>query len=133
MKQYAHPTKEEMKLTTLLHALSDPVRLSVVQCLAASACEKPCSSFEVPVHKSTMSHHMRVLREAGIIHIRAEKTFSYITLRQKELHERFPGLLCSVLASAQKERIGPPVDSIQQEKGRQVENEPASVATEENR
>ncbi len=103
MKQYAHPTKEEFKLTTLLHALSDPVRLSVVQCLATSACEKICSSFEVPVHKSTMSHHMRVLREAGIIHIRTEKTFSYITLRHEELQERFPGLLCSVLSAAQKE------------------------------
>jgi DNA-binding transcriptional ArsR family regulator len=103
MKQYAHPTKEEMTLTTLLHALSDPVRLSVVQCLAMSTCEKVCSSFEVPVHKSTMSHHMRVLREAGVIHIRAEKTFAYITLRHKELEERFPGLLASVLSAAQKE------------------------------
>ena len=103
MKQYAHPTKEEIKLTTLLHALSDPVRLSVVQCLATSTCEKICSSFEVPVHKSTMSHHMRVLREAGVIHIRTEKTFSYITLRHEELEERFPGLLDSVLSAAQKE------------------------------
>jgi DNA-binding transcriptional ArsR family regulator len=103
MKQYAHPTKDEMKLTTLLHALGDPVRLSVAQCLATSACERVCSSFEVPVHKSTMSHHMWVLREAGLIHIRAEKTFSYITLRHEELQERFPGLLCSVLSSAQKE------------------------------
>jgi DNA-binding transcriptional ArsR family regulator len=105
MKQYAHPTKEEMKLTVLLHALSDPVRLSVVQSLASSACAKVCSSFEVPVHKSTMSHHMRVLREAGLIYIRSEKTFGYITLRHEELEERFPGLLCSVLSSAQKEAI----------------------------
>ncbi|MCW3096317.1 MAG: hypothetical protein JWL77_1935 [Chthonomonadaceae bacterium] len=92
-----------MTLTTLLHALSDPVRLSVVECLAISPCEKACSSFEVPVHKSTMSHHMRVLREAGVIHIRAEKTFSYITLRRADLEERFPGLLDSVLSATQKE------------------------------
>lgn len=101
MKQYAHPTKEEIRLTAVLHALSDPVRLSVVQCLALSPCAKSCSSFETPVHKSTMSHHMRVLREAGIIHIRTEKTFSYITLRCEELEERFPGLVRSILEAAQ--------------------------------
>lgn len=109
MKQYAHPAKEEIQLTAVLHALSDPVRLSVVQCLALSPCAKSCSSFETPVHKSTMSHHMRVLREAGIIHIRTEKTFSYISLRCMELEERFPGLLSSVLEAAQKdERLAPP-------------------------
>ena len=90
-------------MTGLLHALSDPVRLSVVRCLATSGCEQTCSSIDVPVHKSTMSHHMRVLREAGLIHIRSEKTFSYLTIRREELEERFPGLLDSVLASAQRE------------------------------
>ena len=90
-------------MTGLLHALSDPVRLSVVNCLANNVCEKACSSFDVPVHKSTMSHHMRVLREAGIIHIRCAGTFNYLSLRQEELEERFPGLLASILASAQRD------------------------------
>lgn len=103
MKPYRHPTKDEITLTGLLHALSDPVRLSVVRCLATNVCEKACSSFDVPVHKSTMSHHMRVLREAGIIHIRSEGTFSYLSLRQEELEERFPGLLTSILSSAQRD------------------------------
>jgi len=103
MKPYKHPTKDEITLTGILHALSDPVRLSVVTCLAGNVCEKPCSSFDVPVHKSTMSHHMRVLREAGIIHIRPEGTFGYLTLRREDLEERFPGLMASVLASAQRE------------------------------
>jgi DNA-binding transcriptional ArsR family regulator len=103
MKPNMHPTKDEITLTGLLHALSDPVRLSVVSCLAKNVCEVPCSGFDVPVHKSTMSHHMRVLREAGIIHIRPAGTFSYISLRHEDLEERFPGLLASVLSSAQRE------------------------------
>ena len=106
MKAYAHPTKESMTLSGLLHALSDPVRLSVVTCLADDPDEKICSSFDVPVHKSTMSHHMRVLREAGLIHIRTAGTFSYISLRREDLEERFPGLLASVLASATRETEG---------------------------
>ncbi len=103
MKPYAHPTKDKITLSGLLHALSDPVRLSVVSCLANNTCEKVCSSFDVRVHKSTMSHHMRVLREAGLIHIRTAGTFSYISLRHAELEELFPGLLATVLSSAARE------------------------------
>lgn len=106
MKPYAYPTKDEITLTGLLHALSDPIRLSVVNHLAKSEAEMVCSSFDVPVHKSTMSHHMRVLREAGIIHIRCAGTFGYLSLRHEDLEERFPGLLASVLSSAQREAKG---------------------------
>ena len=77
---------------------------------------------------------MRVLREAGIIRIRAEKTFSYITLRQEELEERFPGLLRSVLSSAQKEtdcRSFP--GAVEQEKGELGENRAVGRPLEEER
>jgi DNA-binding transcriptional ArsR family regulator len=100
MKPYFHPPAEAIVLESVLHALSDPVRLSVVRCLARSGDEKTCSSFDVPVHKSTMSHHMRVLREAGIIHIRTEGTTSRISLRRADMEARLPGLLEAVLQAA---------------------------------
>ena len=95
----AHPTREELELSAVLHALSDPVRLKMVRALAASG-EQSCRSFDVPVTKSTCTHHFKVLREAGIIHQRQEGTSRLNTLREDDLDARFPGLLQTILAAA---------------------------------
>jgi DNA-binding transcriptional ArsR family regulator len=100
MKQFPHPAREEITLGGVLHALSDPVRLSVVYNLMGQEGELPCGSFEVPVHKSTMSHHMRVLREAGIIRMRPEGTQNLLSLRCEDLEALFPGLIGSILQAA---------------------------------
>jgi DNA-binding transcriptional ArsR family regulator len=100
MKQYQHPTADQITLTGVLHALSDPVRLNFIQCLAKLTSESPCGAIPSPVAKSTMSHHLRVLREAGIVHIRTEGTQSLTSLRLHELEAKFPGLLDSVLKAA---------------------------------
>jgi DNA-binding transcriptional ArsR family regulator len=83
----------------VLHALSDPVRLEIVRYLA-TVDETPCSTLTSAVSKSTMSHHFKVLREAGVTHTRADGTKRLITLRREELEQRFPGLLDSVLHAA---------------------------------
>ena len=85
-----------MTLTGVLYALSDPVRLSIVMHLAANG-EKACGTFSLPVAKSTASHHFRVLREAGVIQMRAEGTHFINSLRRNDLDARFPGLLDAVL------------------------------------
>ena len=105
MKQYQHPTADQITLTGVLHALSDPVRLDYVQCLAQSECEKSCGAIPTTVAKSTMSHHIRVLREAGIIHLRPYGTQSLISLRTDELEKKFPGVLQSVLKSAKSANV----------------------------
>lgn len=93
-----HPATAEIVLTEVLHALSDPVRLSVVaQLMAAPDREIPCRDFDYPVAKSTFSHHIRVLRESGVIRVRQEGTRSLSSLREADLEERFPGLLRAVL------------------------------------
>ena len=102
MKQYQHPTAEQITLTGVLHALSDPVRLNYVQRVAQAACEQACGTIPTPVAKSTMSHHIRVLREAGVIHIRPYGTQSLISLRSEELEKKFPGVLTSVLTAAKE-------------------------------
>lgn len=95
-----HPSREEIALTEVLHALSDPVRLYLVQCLAGSGVERPCGSFDLPIAKSTATHHWRVLRESGVVAAREEGTKKYHRLRREDLEARFPGLLDSVLANA---------------------------------
>src|SRR5438067_10738332 len=92
----SHPEPAEIQLSAVLHALSDPVRLRIVAGLAKGH-ERTCSSFQLPVTKSTCTHHFRVLREAGVIRQRVEGTTKLNSLRRGELEERFPGLLASVL------------------------------------
>ena len=101
MKDFSHPPRENITLTGVLHALSDPVRLSVVQALSKCKNERACGTFCVPVAKSTMSHHMRVLREAGIIRTRTEGTQSLTSLRRDDLEARVPGVLEAVLRATQ--------------------------------
>jgi DNA-binding transcriptional ArsR family regulator len=94
-----HPAADELDLAEVLHALSDPVRLAVVAHLANQG-ENPCGSLSCKVAKSTLSHHLKVLREAGLTHTRAEGTQRLLSLRRTELDTRFPGLLDAVLRSA---------------------------------
>jgi DNA-binding transcriptional ArsR family regulator len=94
-----HPRVEELSLPDVLHALSDPVRLEIVRLLGDLE-ERPCSAVEAKVAKSTLSHHFKVLREAGVTHTRANGTHRLVSLRVDDLEKRFPGLLSSVLNAA---------------------------------
>lgn len=96
--QYEHPNLKDVTLASVLHALSDPVRLCFVQTLAEKG-ELPCCAVHVPVAKSTLSHHLNVLRTAGIIFTRVHGTQSLTSLRTDELNARFPGLLKAVLSA----------------------------------
>jgi DNA-binding transcriptional ArsR family regulator len=87
---------EEIQLPAVLHALSDPMRLRIVRILATGG-EHTCKSIDLPVTKSTCTHHFRVLREAGVMRQRVEGTMRLNVLRRDDLDARFPGLLDSVL------------------------------------
>ena len=65
----------------------------------AAAGELSCGQIEVPVTKSTASHHLKTLSCAGITSEREEGTRKYVRLRTAELEERFPGLIASVLGA----------------------------------
>jgi DNA-binding transcriptional ArsR family regulator len=95
-----HPKPDEIELPAVLHALSDPQRLRIVRELAELSEPRPCNQFEHDVSKSTMSHHFKVLREAGVIHQERVGTTRLTSLRRDDLDARFPGLLDSVLSSA---------------------------------
>lgn len=95
----AHPLREQLELAAVLHALSDPMRLKIVAELAADGGERTCNSFNLPIVKSTCTHHFKVLREAGLIHQRVLGTKRVSLLRRDDLEARFPGLLDAVLSS----------------------------------
>jgi DNA-binding transcriptional ArsR family regulator len=92
-----HPERHEIELAAVLHALSDPMRLRIVAKLAREGGEWSCKSFDLPIVKSTCTHHLRVLREAGVIHQRVVGTKKVNSLRGEDLEARFPGLLVAVL------------------------------------
>lgn len=102
MRNLHHPRVDELTLPDVLHALSDPVRLQIVRTLAERE-EMSCSSVEASVSKSTLSHHFKVLREAGVTHTRVNGTHRLVSLRVDELEDRFPGLLESVLEASRAE------------------------------
>ena len=97
----AHPCCAELELSAVLHALSDPVRLRIVAELARGDGECTCGSIDLPVTKSTCTHHFKVLREAGVIHQRQQGTTRLNKLRRSDLEARFPGLLATILQAAQ--------------------------------
>ncbi|WP_411146059.1 ArsR/SmtB family transcription factor [Streptomyces sp. x-80] len=90
-----HPDPQEMELRTVLHALSDRRRYEVVSRLTREpeGTERHCTSFGLPVSKSTRSHHFRVLREAGLIRQTDRGNSRMATLRTTDLEARFPGLI----------------------------------------
>ena len=100
MRLLYHPHKKDLSLAGVLYALGDPVRLEIVKQLAEKG-ELPCSAIlSTPVAKSTLSHHFKVLREAGVLHSRKEGTQHMNSLRREDLDDRFPGLLTVILQEA---------------------------------
>jgi DNA-binding transcriptional ArsR family regulator len=97
MKDANHPEADEIRLERVLYALSDSLRLSIVRQLAEAAAS--CAALDRGRPKSTMSHHFRVLREAGVVRTRSEGVTHMNELRREELDRRFPGLLSAVLAA----------------------------------
>jgi DNA-binding transcriptional ArsR family regulator len=95
-----HPSRDDLDVASVLHALSDPHRLSIVKRLAGSDEPCSCSGFGIEVTKSTLTHHFRVLREAGVIAQHPAGTSKFNVLRREDLDARFPGLLDAVLSAA---------------------------------
>jgi DNA-binding transcriptional ArsR family regulator len=93
-----HPAMHEISIEQVFYALSDPVRLEIVQKLCMTN-EASCSALDGGRPKSSVSHHFRVLREAGLVWTRNEGVSHMNTLRRAELNERFPGLLDVVEAA----------------------------------
>lgn len=101
MRPLLHPSIDDVTLEGILHALADPVRAAIYAELAARDGAATCSAFvnvidrEIP--KSTLSQHFRALREAGLIRSERAGVEMRNQTRCKELEQRFPGLIPSIM------------------------------------
>lgn len=91
-----------MRFTDVMHALSDPARIGIVEQLARARRPLTCGEITGDRPKSSMSHHFRILREAGLIETQIEGKEHYNRLREPEMERRFPGLLSSLLRAMRK-------------------------------
>jgi DNA-binding transcriptional ArsR family regulator len=70
----------------IFKALSDPRRMEIVERLGQCACGQTaaCSDMReaLPISAATLSHHMKELENAGLIHIEREGKFAKLTLRR---------------------------------------------------
>jgi DNA-binding transcriptional ArsR family regulator len=89
--------RASLEVTAVLQALADPVRLDLVRQLSESDTAIACGRFNTPVAKSTLSHHFKILREAGIIATHREGGQALNVLCTEEVEASFPGLLHAIL------------------------------------
>lgn len=94
-----HPDLTDIETTVLLHALADPSRLSIVSTLYDEPDGRACGTFPVDVSPSTMSHHFKVLRQAGVIRQEDHGAQRWTTLRRDELAARFPGVIDALMST----------------------------------
>ncbi|MER7403432.1 ArsR family transcriptional regulator [Streptomyces sp. NPDC000070] len=96
------PTVEELRLETVLGALSDPLRLTIVRklLLESEAFDHSCGWFGLDRPKSSLTHHFKALREAGVTRQRQYGLERRSHVRVADLNARFPGLLDLVVAWA---------------------------------
>ncbi|HLI10899.1 MAG TPA: helix-turn-helix domain-containing protein [Alphaproteobacteria bacterium] len=102
MRPFLHPKREEITLPGVLYALSDPVRLEIFRRVQAQGAEpiscKACTPADMP--RSTRTHHLRILREAGLIRSEKRGTEVLSTARSHDVEARFPGLLRAIMRAA---------------------------------
>jgi DNA-binding transcriptional ArsR family regulator len=103
MQELEHPDVSAFELPSVLFALSDPARLGIVRQVAGTpaSIDVTCQNVALDMPKSTRSHHLKVLREAGVTRTTGRGRERIITLRREDLEQRWPGLLTAILSDAQ--------------------------------
>ncbi|MFG3406273.1 ArsR/SmtB family transcription factor [Streptomyces sp. NPDC048142] len=96
VRVYQHPETSEIAMPRVLFALSEPLRLGMVRTLVERG-EVDSIELGPDLPRSTLTHHTSLLRESGIVFVRAEGRKCMIRLRTDDLEARFPGLIRTVL------------------------------------
>ena len=101
MRTLFHPKVEDITVEGILYALGDPVRVRIFMALAGAKCTKNCSTFlnvdALPLPKSTLSQHFKVLREAGLIHSERRGVELHNRTRCAELKEGFGEMVGAIV------------------------------------
>jgi DNA-binding transcriptional ArsR family regulator len=101
MRPLFHPAIEDISVESILHALSDPVRVAIYGDILCQDYAQSCSTFlrvlDRPIPKSTLSQHFRILRESGLIRSERHGVQLKNSSRYAELEGRFPGLIEAIV------------------------------------
>lgn len=75
-------SEEASALSTNLTLLAHPVRIQILDVLSRHAGEVCVCDVEaaVPVKQPTVSHHLRILREAGLVRVERKGVWAYYTV-----------------------------------------------------
>ncbi|MEU6744626.1 ArsR family transcriptional regulator [Spirillospora sp. NPDC046719] len=95
------PAVEDLRLETVFGALSGPLRLEIVRrlLLEREEFDHPCGWFGFDRPKSSLTHHFKALREAGVLRQRQYGLERRSEVRIDDLNARFPGLLDLIASS----------------------------------
>ena len=108
MRRFIHPMMTDITVETVLHALSDPVRAAICAEIVGQKYAANCSTFQSilakPIPKSTLSQHIRILREAGLIRSEHCGVEVLNSSRCAEVDARFPGPLGSIVSAYEMQR-----------------------------
>lgn len=96
----AHPVGTVQQVLAALH---DPVRLEIVRRLYNAGVPLQCAALYTSINKSTATHHFKNLREAGVTERLVIEGLTYQRLRRDEVEAAIPGLLGSVVDSANRD------------------------------
>lgn len=110
MRPFVHPSIDAVTPQAILHALSDPERARIYAEIAGLGCVRGCATLadtgERVIPKSSLSHHFRILRDAGLIRSERHGVEMRNYPRCAELDERFPGLLKAIMGAYASEASG---------------------------
>ena len=78
--------------TAILKALADPRRFQLLESIAKAGCPLGCAQARaaLPISAPTLSHHIKELETTGLITVRREGKFHFLTLR--------PGVMQGLIA-----------------------------------
>ena len=97
MRQKKHPKIEQVELTDIMYALSDPARVEIVRRIINEGRPMTCGELNADRPKSSMSHHFKILRDSGVLETMIDGKEHLNSLRTAEIEKKFPGILKSVL------------------------------------
>jgi DNA-binding transcriptional ArsR family regulator len=98
---FPRPDTADISLPAVLKALADPVRLTIVRRLSDDEYHScGVEEYGLGIHKSTLSHHFKTLREAGITSTLVTGREHEVRLRRSDLDSRFPGLVDAVTSGS---------------------------------
>jgi ArsR family transcriptional regulator len=81
--------------TALLKALADPKRFELLERISRASCPLGCADAReaLAIAPATLSHHIKELQTSGLIDVRREGKFHFLSIR--------PGVLDALAASLQ--------------------------------